>query len=297
MPRLQITLPDFAIIGANKAGTTSVAAYLAQHPDVGFAYVKEPMFFGSEPRALISSDDTPSWQKPFFAASLLEFSGMFDRCSARARLFGEASTSNMAAPEPSSWLMRKIVPDIKLIAILREPVSRAVSGYRMCIGAKLDHRPFSEIAKAAVQIKAVYKYHAVTEYVRLGLYSQLLKPFLARFPRENILFLKYDDLNSDSTATMNVISEFLGLETFEFRTNQRLNTAKDHLQADVAIDQSDLDLLHEYYRHDILATQELTELDLSNWIHQSPTVGRSANQPTPVASSVPKDEPEAELPK
>ena len=73
MGKMSIILPDFIIIGANKAGTTSIANYLAQHPEIKISTVKEPMFFSSEPNYNSASLKDSSLGKPYFARTLKEY--------------------------------------------------------------------------------------------------------------------------------------------------------------------------------------------------------------------------------
>lgn len=266
MGAINIILPDFIIIGANKSGTTSVAYYLNQHPEIKMSNVKEPMFFTSNPLNKSATIKTASLGNPYYAISLEEYSSLFvEQHSESSVFYGEASTSYLASPQKAAPLIKKLVPSVKIIAILREPASRALSAYKMCFGNGIEHRRFKEIAKCAEKENKILFAHGVKEYIRNGLYSQLIKPYLDIFERSNILFLKYDDLKSDATQFMNKLLEFIGARQLNLDTNKKLNTAENNLKTKIKIDEKDIKKLKAFYRKDISMTQKLTGLNLTNW--------------------------------
>jgi hypothetical protein len=267
MPRLTLALPDFAIIGANKGGTTSVARYLEQNPAVGFASVKEPMFFSTQAGQASAPAGAASLTRPFLTATLPEYAALFPKNRPEARVFGEASTAYMAVPEITARMMCKIVPGMRIIAILREPADRAVSAYRMCRGNGVEHRPFAQIVAEAPSCATVLNNHGVREYVRLGLYSQLLAPFFRFFGPERRLFLRYDDLIRDPEGFMGKIDAFLGLPKFSYDTGRRHNTAEDNDARDIVVEPEHVARLRAFYAPDVARTQEMTGLDLSDWLH------------------------------
>jgi hypothetical protein len=265
MPQLNIILPDFIIIGANKAGTTSIANYLSQHPEIRISAVKEPMFFSSDPTKISAEKNQATLKKPYFTATLNEYSSMFENYASTIKCFGEASTSYLANPFLTSKLIRKIVPNVKLIAILREPASRALSAYKMCLGNNIEDRSFKDIVRDAAKQTTIQKNHGVKEYIRNGLYSQLLRPYLDFFERHQILFLRYDDLNQDAGTFMNEIASFLDVSPFVFKTDIRFNSAKDNLKKTIRIEKEDFERLKIFYQKDIKTTEKITGLDLSDW--------------------------------
>jgi hypothetical protein len=265
MPQVNIILPDFIIIGANKAGTTSIANYLLQHPEIRISAVKEPMFFSSDPTKISAEKSQATLKKPYFTVTLNEYSSMFENYSSTVKCFGEASTSYLANPFLTSQLIKKIVPSVKLIAILREPASRALSAYKMCLGNKIEDRSFKEIVRDVTKQTTIQKNHGVKEYIRNGLYSQLLIPYLDLFERHQILFLRYDDLNQDAATFMNMIAYFLGVSPFFFKTDKRYNSAEDNLKDPIRIEKEDFERLRNFYQKDIAKTEKITGLDLSKW--------------------------------
>ncbi len=172
MGRKVVYLPDFIIIGANKAGTISVANYLNQNPKIKISDEKEPMFFSSTPEMIQAKLGEISLEKTYFAITLHEYSKMFEKCSPQVEFFGEASTAYLANPYKSASLIKKIVPNVKIIAILRESVSRALSAYKMCFGEGIEDRSFEDIIKASENQKTILRSgHCAKEYFRNGFYA------------------------------------------------------------------------------------------------------------------------------
>ena len=249
MPVKKISLPDFVIIGANKAGTTSVAHYFNQHPKIQISKVKEPMFFSSNADT-VSQREGATLDKPFFAITLDEYSSMFEPQKSGAKLLGEASTAYLANPKQSAQLLKKIVPEVKIIAILREPVGRAISAYKMCVGGNIEQRSFAEVVANAQSERQILPSHGVKEYIRNGLYAQLLAPYFKYFSPEQILLLDYDQLKWDPKNFMYAIYEFLQIKPIENNFEKKLNTESDHLSAALIIDKADIEKLKEFYKEE-----------------------------------------------
>jgi hypothetical protein len=228
MAKKCIILPDFIIIGANKAGTTSVANYLNMHPNIKISTVKEPMFFNSLPSQISQTKDNANLEKPYFALDLDEYSSMFETKDKKIKLYGEASTAYLANPVRSAILMKKIVPDVKIIVILREPTQRAISAYKMCYGNKIEDRPFDEIASNAKNELKILDNHGVKEYIRNGLYSQLLEPYSLYFNSNKILLLNYEKLVQTPRQFMGKIFEFLKVKSENIDYTKKYNEANEH---------------------------------------------------------------------
>lgn len=262
-----IYLPDFIIIGANKAGTTSIADYLNQNPEIKISDVKEPMFFSSTPMTITSIRKDASLANPYHAVTLDEYSNMFKSYRKETKIFGEASTAYLANPYASVIMMKKLVPDVKIIAILREPVSRAVSAYKMCLGQGIEDKTFHEIVMESDTKKTILKGgHGVKEYIRNGLYSQLLELYLEFFDRSQILILDYDELKKHPNIFMDEISKFIGVKYFPVDFNKKLNVESDHVKEEVEINSEDLKLLKEHFREDLVKLQQIVDFDLTEWI-------------------------------
>lgn len=264
MPKKMLILPDFLIVGANKAGTTSLANYLNKHPKVKFSDVKEPMFFNSTADMISTSKKKADLANPYIAITIDQYSKLFEKHKKSVTLFAEASTAYLATPKTSAALMKKITPNAKIIAVLREPISRAVSAYKMCLGNGIEDRTFGEIVKNAKNEMTILGAHGVKEYIRNGLYAQLLQPYYDYFPKENLLILNYDEFIQNPKGFLNNIFSFLHIEPIKIDFNKKYNTASEHVKKDeIIIDQSDLDKLKTLFTNELQDLEELTGIMFS----------------------------------
>ena len=119
-----MTLPNFIVIGAAKCGTTSLVHYLAQHPQVFMSAEKEPRFFAPE---FFTKYISGPIRKGTIRNEMevKEYEGLFDDVTTE-KAIGEASTEYIFFPETPKRI-KKLLPDVKLIAILRNPSDRAFS--------------------------------------------------------------------------------------------------------------------------------------------------------------------------
>lgn len=267
MSKFEGVLPDFVVIGANKAGTTSVANYLNMHQKIQMSRVKEPMFFSTTPSQISADVAEASLANPFFTLTLSEYSAMFESGKEGDLVYGEASTAYLANPAISASLMRKIIPQVKIIAILRDPVDRAISAYKMCYGNKIENRSFKEVVDESWCHREVSSVHGVRDYVRNGLYYQLLQPYLRLFKREQMLLTSYDWLCDDPNGFVENIFKFLGLESSYVDVATRFNTAEENLNKMTAsVSEYDAARLREFYRDENSRLQSVIDFDISHWL-------------------------------
>src|SRR6188508_1581564 len=118
-------LPNFFIVGAPKAGTTSLYYYLKRHPEVFMSPIKEPNFFAYE-----ETIKQNLYHKEKGVGTLEEYKDLFAEANGRHKAIGEASVSYLFYP-PVPERIKQMVPDAKIIISLRNPVDRALSHYYM----------------------------------------------------------------------------------------------------------------------------------------------------------------------
>lgn len=206
-------LPDFYVIGAAKAGTTTLYSILSQHPDVFMPDRKEPEFFARDER---------------YARGIEDYAALFEGASAD-QIVGEASTIYSLSPlfPDTAARIRRHTPEARFIYVLREPVSRAFSyyvqiikNYQNATGDTSVHRTFEEFvlpdrrAGAAPRSKVFAGFDAhlpdVPELCLAGSdYLLQIRAYLEHFPRERMLFLKFEDLLADRAGLLDRISDFL----------------------------------------------------------------------------------------
>lgn len=211
------TLPDALIIGGQRCGTSSLYKYLGRHPNVAPSLRKEIEYFSTD----YAKGDR--WYQAHFAmqarrATAERFRGAF--------LTFEATPDYIfdpRAPERAAAL----VPDAKLIAMLREPAERAVSNYYHNVRHGLEDLELEPALRAEDERVAGEVERALTEpeyqalplrrfsYVGRGRYAEQLERWLAHFPEEQLLVVRSEDLFAKPSETFARILGFLGLPSWE----------------------------------------------------------------------------------
>ena len=178
-------LPNFIIIGAMKSGTTSLHYYLNFHPQVSMSKVKELDFFIEE----------KNWHK-----GLAWYTSNF---TGESKKYGESSVNYTTFPHVKNvpQRMSSIVPEAKLIYVLRDPVERIVSHYIHSYANGNENRSF---AKAILDTDC--------EYLCRSKYYMQLEQFLNYYPESRILVITQEDLYSNRHKTLQKIFRFLGID-------------------------------------------------------------------------------------
>lgn len=201
--------PTFLVIGAGRSGTTSLHEYLAQHPQVFVCAEKSPNFF-------VAGDPLPEWEGPHLRAMARRW---VSDARAYEALFAAAGTAlargdvspvylqSLNAPER----IRLRYPDVKIVAILREPVERAYAHYLGRRRDGLETRANFAEAVADERRRPMPDVVAFGSYLGCGRYHHFLRPYYERFPRERIRVFLYEDLTRDARALMRDLFESIGV--------------------------------------------------------------------------------------
>jgi hypothetical protein len=215
-------LPDFIIIGAPKAGTTSLYRYLGTHPDIYMTPVKEPRYMAYADRrpdyrgtAASAFNNAIVWRSD-------EYSRLFDERQ-HEKMAGEASATYLWSEE-APHTIRRLVPDAKLIAILRNPVTRAYSHF--CHNRRLGREPYADFLDAlnAESERIADGWNPNFRYRDRGRYGEQISRYFDTFPREQLLILMQENLNKQPVETLASVCRFLGVDDgFEFDTTTRHN--------------------------------------------------------------------------
>jgi hypothetical protein len=196
---------DFVVIGAQKAGTTSLWRYLEDHPELLMPPDKEASFF-SEP-------DSPGGFRAYMRALFKD--------APRGRLLGTVTPAYMmgtpSVPVPTiAERIRAAAPDARLVAILRDPVERAYSEYRMWVGYGKEGRPFEEVVEQLLdpaQLERVRRGPGDHDgYVARGEYGWMLRAYARCFPPEQIHVELTEDLERDPGGLVERVCRFVGVE-------------------------------------------------------------------------------------
>ena len=187
-----------------KAATTSAYTYLLQHPDVFMTKVKEPMFFNNYKQ---ENDYFIKGRKGVKNRTLQEYKSLFDNVK-NEKAIGEASPAyilNEMAPN----LIKELIPDVKIVAILRQPIDRAYSNF---LHAKRDKRePIDDFETAFEKEEERIKnnWSPLYYYKSKGYYFHLLSRYYAIFNNANIKVLLFDDFIKNPIAFTQKIYKFL----------------------------------------------------------------------------------------
>ena len=249
------------IAGVQKGGTTSLFRYLQNHPELQPPQQKELHFFDNE---------SVDWNKPDYQILHSAFGPVNDK-----RKAFEATPIYIFWP-PALSRIKSYNPEMKLIFLFRDPIERAWSNWKMEIGRGRETLPFTlairEGRKRLQNIDQLDRPWRLFSYVERGFFSGQVKKVLELFPRDQLLFLRSNDLKTDHRGTLRAITDFLQIDPlpdvaprFDHRTrpvNYRLSGA-------------DVEFLRTTYRPDVLEFSKLTDLSVSDW----PTVNSSIKIP------------------
>lgn len=189
-----MNLPNFLVIGAAKSGTTSLYHYLAEHPQIFMSPVKELSYFAyNDPHV------QAGWPNFHFPIKTIQqyheqFSGVRNETA-----IGDASPIYLESKLASNRV-KELIPNIKLIASLRNPADRAFSGYLMHI--RQGHGP-DDFTKA---------FNENSRYVQGGFYYARLKQYYDLFPHRNIKICLFDNLKSDPIELLHELYSFLEVD-------------------------------------------------------------------------------------
>lgn len=219
-------LPDYLIIGAFKSGTSSLYEYLIQHPDIEPAITKQIHFFDKYfERGL-------PWYKSCFPVNKI----------IQKKITGEATPYYLCHPLAPSRIS-KIIPNVKLIVLLRNPVDRAYSHYQMefsrnqenlsfedAIDAE-DERLKGEVDKIIENSEYVSKHFPNHAYLTSGIYYNQIKHWFDYFPKNQFLFIKSEEFNENPSLIYNKVLKFLGLDPFKLTRYDKIRKQTYKLMA------------------------------------------------------------------
>lgn len=287
-----MTLPNFLIIGAERSGTTSLYQYLRQHPQIFMCPIKEPNFF--------AYDDALDRDRPDFfpVRSLAEYEALFSGATDEQAI-GEASTLYLYRPAAAERIKERL-PDVKLIAILRDPAERSYAGYLYALKRGRERRSFAEAVRAG-------RDGALQSYLDIGFYHRKLTPYAEWLDRGKLALYLYEDYRRDPAMVLRRMFAFLAVDDAFvpdmsvkhnvsglprskllerlLRRNSVTRTVKRRLpdwarravddtvssihrrnRVKPAIDPEVRQDLIAFYRDDILKLQDLIRRDLSAWL-------------------------------
>jgi len=221
-----MTMPNFFIVGVQKAGTTSLYHYLNQHPQVYMSPRKEPFFFDHEmdSKGEVVRREFGGHRQPPRYTNIEEYSALFEGVRGE-KAIGEASPLYIYAPGTAERIERH-VPGAKSIALLRNPADRAYSAYLYAV--RIGVEPLTDFAQALREEprRIRNRWHYVFHYRSRGLYYRQLKRYYEVFGRERLGVWLYEDLREDPASVAQSVFRFLEVDdTFAPDTSSKHNPA------------------------------------------------------------------------
>lgn len=227
-------LPDFIIIGTQKAGTTSLHAYLSQHPQFLKPYEKEVHFFdgGLDP-SIDNYKKGQAWYRAHFP---------FRKNGSASRVF-EASPLYIFNPLVPGRMFN-LLPQARIIAILRNPTDRAISHYFHEKQRGYESLPIMEALleeerrlESAIRLKDYKNYSFIHHsYKSRGHYSEQLERYLKFFPRQQVLILNSEEFFHDQHNILRQVTDFTGVDSdFKVKDSHPRNVAKNKEQVSAEV--------------------------------------------------------------
>ena len=201
--------PNLFIVGAAKAGTTSLYMYLSQHPDIFMSPVKEPHYFSG-----IQTDERRKHLSRVITDER-EYLKLFEK-GREYKVIGEASTSYLHHARTAAPNILSSVPKAKIIVVLRDPIERAYSHYLMDVRSGVEERSFVESIKEDFFDEWKPGVGGAL-YVEMGMYFSQVKTYLDLFGEENVRILLFDQLKRDRERVLQEVSEFLDIDFSPFK--------------------------------------------------------------------------------
>jgi hypothetical protein len=213
-------LPDFLLIGAMKAGTSSLYYYLTRHPQVLQAARKEVHYFD------MYRDRPLVFYRQFFPLAA--------KLRRRGALTGESSPGYMYLPEIPPMIRERLGPEVSFIAVLRDPVERAISHYGHLarwpgetrpIEMYLEHVPSRDegyMLDARDPCGWRYRPHR-NDIIARGIYDVQLRRYIETFGRDRLHVMLFEELLADPAGELDRAFGFLGVSPARVNTEKVLN--------------------------------------------------------------------------
>ena len=205
--------PNFFIVGAEKAGTTSLYEYLKDDPGVFLSDIKEPNFF------------TVNIKPEHFFCSVIRDKKQYLKLFSSAKeeiAIGEASPIYLMDPE-TPQLIKKTVPNAKIIILLRDPIQRALSSYFNSVRSGWESRPFNDVIRWANDLRKKNEDLTSRIIIEAGFYSDQVRRYLDIFGTEHVKIIIFEEFIQDPEKVTLQVLEFLGVHT-----NKPLKIEKIH---------------------------------------------------------------------
>lgn len=199
---------DFLIIGTQKAGTTSLFQYLIQHPEIYFSEIKEVNYFVFD---------------QFYAKGEKYYHSFFSKYS-HQKVIGSAYV-HMLPCEKSIDRVLHYNPHMKFIVLLRNPIDRAISSFEYAKRNSWEDSNTSITEAINLEKERLQQEEYDLTYFFNGLYNLHLNKWMKKFPKENFIILKQEDLHQSPQQTAESLFKFLQVSNQLIDTSTKYNVA------------------------------------------------------------------------
>jgi hypothetical protein len=235
----------FIVGGVQKAGTTALHDFLAQHPHVALLrdqalhfFDKEENFKGEPDYRILHGNFDAGW---------------------RRRVAGEVTADYLYYPHALERIAR-YDPQMKLIVSLRNPTERAFSQWNMRRDKGQEPLEFLDAMKRDQEI-GIWKGPRGNAYLARSLYSPQLERVFELFPREQVLILKYEEFGRDPSPTLNRMFDFIGVRGLKRFKNKRRNVGSYSRK----LTPTEREYAAAIFEEDIARVEELLGWNCSDW--------------------------------
>lgn len=249
-------LPNFLIIGAARSGTTTLYSYLQQHADIYLPASKRP-----EPHFFFKASE--------YARGLDYYEGRYFCDWDGQRAVGEASTSYIFGAETPRRI-HDCLPQMRMIAMLRNPVDRAFSGYWHTVKSGLESLDFSQAIETEDERTRGLRGTDLDEvkpysYVDRGRYGEQLQRWFEYFDRSQVHVILFEDFVVRPRESLIATLQFLGVDADQLPA--RLDAVENKSVADgVTVPPEMRRRLADVFAPDVRIVEKLLNRDLSHWL-------------------------------
>jgi hypothetical protein len=239
---------DFVVVGAQKAGTTSLDKYLREQPNITMPKWKEICYFDND--IAFKTNRLPNLRG-------------FYTIKNRLKIYGECTPCYIYW-DTAIKRIKEHNPDAKIVAILRNPVTRAFSQWNMEVWRNAETRNFKTCIKEEIwEIeKGIKEQHRVNSYVHRGMYVEQIERIYSEFPRKQVLFVKYEDFLKQQLSVLNRIFIFIGGTPFK-EIPERKNANKRKYSVEMTKEEKKL--LLDFFDPTIKKVENMLSWDCSDW--------------------------------
>jgi hypothetical protein len=228
---------DFAIVGAQKAGTTALYSFIKKHPKVLFGNTKELHYFDDDNLFTHNNQEVnKSNLKKLFPTG------------AKNMLKGDATPIYMYWDNAIERL-RKHNSKLKIIVILRDPVERAFSHWKMEYYKGNDKENFYYAIKNEEE-RLKESQHRIFSYKSRGLYTRQLDRIYSNFPKKNILVIKHCDLKNNHEQTVQTVFNFLDIYYVQTKKEEVQPSSMVNFKSDLTMNNNEKEYLENFFKHE-----------------------------------------------